>query len=336
MSSSPPASTDNNSGNDTPVPPPGNGYAPISLKFIFFVSFFFFATYAALLVALNWKRLGKPERFLPTLIVAALLYVIFTLFALFTLSVNALNIYAPLSLLFPLPLGVGTIIIALLWQRPTYMTWVHRYAQERAQLQRYGCFTSIALLIVCAIAGSTLSTYVAVPLYNASGLDAWAESLRPIPTFEGQAVELTYPLGWVEITEANYTEEYRAFCETAYQDCLSAGQTTTGNATFEVVRLYDPLTNGFPLDVVQTGVKQQLRRDGIDIISTSSLIIDGYPAYQIIASPPNNQIWVFILVKPQPNYTLRLALYATNRAAYDATSDDLKTILGRINIITGG
>lgn len=308
--------------------PPGNGYAPISLAFIVTISVLFSGAYSTLLIALNWKRLGKPERFLPTLIAGAVMALVGTLIAFALLS--AAN---PVGFLFLLIWVVSVIILAL-WQYPTHRAWMKQYGSRRKMLEKYGCLTSIALWFVSGMAAYAMQ-FAAVSLYNLSGLSALSSSLRPIASFEGDSVEVTYPRGWFVLDSADYSVEYREFCAVDNLDCLVRAYRLLGDADFEVLRVYDLGTTLSSALQLQAQVMNSFEEQGAEVIATSRLTIDGYDGYQVAAQMQNDEVWSFIFVKPEPMYVLRFALYTADRNAYERVADDFEEILASVEILTG-
>jgi hypothetical protein len=298
--------------------PPGNGYAPISMVYLFFSTLLFSYVYGGLMLCLNWKRLGKPERFTWSLVLW-LVFVVVLSFATAFISF-VLNLHWLFALLLP---GAIAGLVYVLWQRRAYNEWMASYGSQRKQLRKYGPLTAIALifasLFVVAVVYYAVATVINAPLTTL------AYSLRPPVAFEGDGVTLTYPGAWTALSD----EEAGDICQIQGATCVLNLIHASGVAGLQVFRVDDQSLN-LDAEVNRVAMEQEHARQGGSVLSENTLTIAGEQAYDVVVQHSSGQVWQEVFLnEPSGSLLYVQAIYADS-AAYEQHRAEVDAFLNSL------
>jgi hypothetical protein len=220
---------DSNTGRLIPPPPPEPPtpeiplYPPWSPSTLVVVSVLGGFAAAGILAGINWKRLGRPERWLSTCIFSVIAFIISEwLFWFNYLTILFLEL-APISIRkeFVIGAGVNLAVGALiaLWQRDAYRAWVKTHGKPLI-------WQSGWVAPILAIAGVAVLQACLVPAI---------EDRLPAQTFSGDGIKLTYPGSWHKI---HIDDE--AVCGMYGTECISTFRHRTGGVAIEIIRTNNP------------------------------------------------------------------------------------------------
>jgi hypothetical protein len=255
---------------------------PFSLAGIIFTGVLMSMLGAGIMAAVNWRRLGREDRFWPTLFLSMAALVLFVFLAAWLpLPAEAIPLVVAVGF------NPGFVLLLARWQRADYLAWVAANRGVRPRLTQSGCSAYITILVGSFLLGGFLWGFVTetvVPL----GL-----SLRPQHTFTGDNLTLSYPGSWFPL------EFNPGVCNVAGTDCLLAAAPLSQDFSMDVIRFRALL---FPYVLEQFDkelwLSVQLTRPGTELESHEELEVDGRRAIRrIVNVSQGSETWMFLLIQ---------------------------------------
>jgi len=181
---------------------------PFSMSSLLFSTLVFSLIAGGLMTAMNWRRLDKPNRALPIVIVSVILF--FLVGGVFAIQVIQPD---PTVALFSLVAANAVFAgIVVTWQRPSYALWAAKYGTTSPTLRESG-FYSYILVILIAVAALFLDLQVTGIPIGATML-----SLRPTQTVNVSGMTISYPGAWVPMHPVYLGT---GFCDSEGAECLT-------------------------------------------------------------------------------------------------------------------
>lgn len=255
---------------------------PFSLAGIILTSILMSPLAAGIMAAVNWRRLGREDRSLPTIIlsVAAIVAIVF-LFAWLPGDVVPLVVAIGFYATFPLLLAR--------WQRADYLTWVTANNGVRPRLSQSGCSTYLAILVGSFLLGISMWGFIS------GSVIPMALSLRPQNHFTGDNFTLSYPGSWFPL------EFNPGVCNVAGTDCLLAVAPLFPSQDFslDMIRIRALL---FPYVLEQVDeevwIFVQSTFPDAELESVDELEVDGRRAIRrIVNVSQGSETWMFLLIQ---------------------------------------
>ncbi|HLY27411.1 MAG TPA: hypothetical protein VKQ72_13795 [Aggregatilineales bacterium] len=248
---------------------------PLSFRGIRLTTVFFSPFSGGILLALNWRRLGKPHLFWPTVIGSFVLalFINIALLIIFWGRITPEN-FGGLTL----PLWFANLVIAQLfiaWQRPSYRAWIAERPTltfPRSNAQRALYYGAMLTSIIILNGGAFLLGRLATPV---------VANMRPAQTYSADGFTLVYPGNWTLIIQSDAPAQVQQGCVQANITCPFLGQRFDGNVSLIVMR-FAPLKNlSYSIAALDTRIWTNLKtKFSAEPIDQRTLQIDGHPAIQ--------------------------------------------------------
>jgi hypothetical protein len=238
-------------------------HAPFGLIMLYLVALLFSPVAVGFVGGVNWRRMGKPERFWPLILLSIVILLCVLLVALiFTLI---FQIAQPIfSVVFS---GLSGLFLAA-WvknrQQADYQAWIQTYGEPKGD----GCLELLGIGIVSSVIGVIGGLILLPALANAA--TSIVNMVVAQQTFQESGFSLTYPATWslIDAEDASIQDTCRQV------ECVVNLRATLGGGAIQILRFDDPDSKASPLGVLDAQYVQAVQDQVIDNGVARLLIID--------------------------------------------------------------